>query len=80
MVKDVAEMLDIHHVILSRLRQDFREGRLVNDGRVKVTSIREEKENLNRVSQLEKENARLKQENKLLKSGDCFSGDTIGKI
>ena len=75
--RNVAEMQDIHPVILSRWRQDFSEGRLVNDGRVKITSIQDEKVSLHRVSRLEKENACLKQENKLLKKWHGFSGNII---
>ena len=66
-VKDVATTLDIHPFMLSRWRKEYREGKIVADKGSKVTRIRKEKVELDRVSQLEKENARLKQENSLLK-------------
>jgi transposase len=71
-VKDVAEMLDIHPFMLSRWRKEYREGKIKNDNRMKVTSIQKEKSDLNRILRLEKENARLKQENKLLKKWQRF--------
>jgi len=66
-IKDVAETLDIHPFMLSRWRKEYREGKIVADRNRKVTSMREEKKELDRVKKLEKENARLRQENDLLK-------------
>lgn len=66
-IKKVAETLDIHPFMLSRWRKEYREGKIVVDKRHKVTSIRNEKKELDRVKALEKEVARLKQENELLK-------------
>lgn len=66
-VKDIAEALDIHPFMLSRWRKEFREGKIVSDNDHKLTNFDEEKEEMDRLRQLEKENARLKQENNLLK-------------
>ena len=66
-VKEVAETLDIHPFMLSRWRKEYREGIIVADKRKKVTSIANDKKELDRVKRLEKENARLRQENDLLK-------------
>ena len=66
-VKDVAATLDIHPFMLSRWRKEYREGKIVVEKGSKVTRIKKEKLEVDRVSQLEKENARLKQENNLLK-------------
>lgn len=71
-VKDVAKALDIHPYMLSRWRKEYREGKLVTDKRKKVISIRKEKAELSRVKKLELENARLKQENDLLKKWQRF--------
>jgi len=71
-VKDVAVTLDIHPFMLSRWRKEYREGKIVSDKRNKVTSIRNEKMELDKVKQLEKENARLRQENDLLKKWQRF--------
>ena len=71
-VKDVAVTLDIHPFMLSRWRKEYREGKIVSDKRNKVTSIRNEKMELDKVNQLEKENARLRQENDLLKKWQRF--------
>ena len=67
MIKDVAETLDIHPFMLSRWRKEYREGKIVADKKRRVTSFREEKQEIDRVKRLEKENARLRQENDLLK-------------
>lgn len=71
-VQDVAKTLDIHPFMLSRWRKEYREGKIVADKRKKVTSINKDKVKLDRVKQLEKENARLKQENDLLKKWQRF--------
>lgn len=71
-VKEVAETLDIHPFMLSRWRKEYREGIIVADKRKKVTSIANEKKEINRIKRLEKENARLKQENDLLKKWQRF--------
>lgn len=71
-VQEVAKVLDIHPFMLSRWRKEYREGLIVADKRSRVTSIRKEKAELDRVKQLEKEIARLKQENELLKKWQRF--------
>jgi len=71
-VKDVANTLDIHPFMLSRWRKEYREGKIVPDKRNKATNIRNEKMELGKVKRLEKENARLRQENDLLKKWQRF--------
>lgn len=71
-VKEVAETLDIHPFMLSRWRKEYREGMIVADGRKKVTSIKKDQQELNELKKLRKENARLKQENDLLKKWQRF--------
>jgi transposase len=66
-IKDVAETLDIHPFMLSRWRKEYREGKIVADKKRKLTSLKEEKHEIDRLKKLEKENARLKKENDLLK-------------
>lgn len=71
-IKDVAKTLDIHPFMLSRWRKEFREGKLVADKRKKVVSFKKEKNALDKLHRLEKENSRLKQENDLLKKWQRF--------
>ncbi len=71
-VQEVATTLDIHPFMLSRWRKEYREGKIVADKRKKVTSIRKEKSELDKIKQLEKEVARLRQENDLLKKWQRF--------
>lgn len=71
-VKEVAETLDIHPFMLSRWRKEYREGKIVSDNRKRVTNIKKEKKEMDRVKRLEKENARLRQENDLLKKWQRF--------
>tara|TARA_R110002111_G_scaffold89838_19_gene139961 strand:+ start:4456 stop:4818 length:363 start_codon:yes stop_codon:yes gene_type:complete len=66
-IKDVAKALDIHPFMLSRWRKEYREGKIVADKKKKVTSFSKEKKEMDRLKTLEKENARLRQENDLLK-------------
>lgn len=66
-IKDVAKTLDIHPFMLSRWRKEYREGKIVADRKKKVTCLVKEKKELDRLKQLEKANARLRQENDLLK-------------
>lgn len=66
-VQAVARTLDIHPFMLSRWRKEYREGKIAPDKRKKVVSLKQEKGELNKVKRLEKENARLRQENNLLK-------------
>lgn len=71
-IKDVAKTLDIHPFMLSRWRKEFREGKLVADKRKKVVSFKKEKNALDKLHRLEKENSRLKQEIDLLKKWQRF--------
>lgn len=71
-VQEVAKTLDIHPFMLSRWRKEYREGRIVPDRRKKVVSLKQDKKELDRVKKLEKENARLRQENDLLKKWQRF--------
>lgn len=71
-VQEVAKTLDIHPFMLSRWRKEYREGKIVTDRRKKVVSVRAEKTELDRIKRLEKENARLRQENDLLKKWQRF--------
>ena len=66
-VQEVAKTLDIHPFMLSRWRKEYREGKLVADKRKKVIPMAKDKKKLSQIQQLEKENARLRQENDLLK-------------
>ena len=71
-VKEVAETLDIHPFMLSRWRKEYREGILIADKRQKITPMSKDKKELDRVKKLEQENARLRQENDLLKKWQRF--------
>ena len=71
-VQAVARTLDIHPFMLSRWRKEYREGKIVADKRKKVTSLRQDKAELDTVKRLEQENARLRQENDLLKKWQRF--------
>ena len=71
-IKDIADTLDIHPFMLSRWRKEYREGKIVADQKTNVTHIKKAKAEVDRVAQLEKENARLKQENNLLKKWQRF--------
>lgn len=69
--KDVAQALDIHPLMLSRWRKEYREGKFKKNQRYQSNSelmskIPTKKE-LNKIKQLQKENDRLKMENDLLK-------------
>lgn len=78
-VKEVAETLDIHPFMLSRWRKEYREGKIVPDKRTRVVSIKQEKRKLDKVKQLEKENARLRQENNLLKKWQRYLAEVRAK-
>ena len=71
-VSKVAQTLDIHPFMLSRWRKEYREGKIIPDKRNKVTSIRSEKADMKKITKLEKEVKRLKQENNLLKKWQRF--------
>ena len=71
-VKEVAESLDIHPYMLSRWRREYREGNLIPDKQKKTMSMIKETKELNALQKLKKENARLRQENNLLKKWQRF--------
>ena len=71
-VQEVAKALDIHPFMLSRWRKEYREGKLVPDRRKKVVSLKRDEAEINTIKKLEKENARLRQENDLLKKWQWF--------
>ena len=69
-VKDIAEDLDIHPMMLSRWRKEYREGILQGDGQKRKAMSKKKKSPSQRVTELAKlkrENARLQQEIDLLK-------------
>lgn len=69
--KDVAQALDIHPLMLSRWRKEYREGKFSSKPRyssnTELMAKLPNKKELNKIKQLEKENKRLKLENDLLK-------------
>ena len=71
--KEVAQALDIHPLMLSRWRKEYREGKFKKSQRYQSNTNSElmskvpTKKELNKIKQLEKENDRLKMENDLLK-------------
>ena len=77
-VKEVASTLDIHPFMLSRWRKEYREGVIMPDKRKKVVSLKKETNKLTKLKKLQKENARLKQENDLLKKWQRFLAEERG--
>ena len=77
-VKEVATTLDIHPFMLSRWRKEYREGVIMPDKRKKVVSLKKDSKELNKLKLLQKENARLKQENDLLKKWQRFLAEERG--
>ncbi len=71
-VQEVAKTLDIHPMMLSRWRKEYREGKIVADKRKKVTDVKNEQKELNKIKRLEMENARLKEELDLVKKWQRF--------
>ena len=71
-VQAVAKTPDIPPFMLSRWRKECREGKIVPDKRKKIVSLKQEKSEQDKVNRLEKENARLRQENDLLKKWQRF--------
>ncbi len=71
MSKDVALALDIHPLMLSRWRKEYKEGKFSKASRYQsnneIMSKLPTKSELNALQKLKKENERLKQENDLLK-------------
>jgi len=73
-VQDVAESLDIHPFMLSRWRKEYREGLIVDNNTpdIETPAIAS---GLQRLRQLEKEHARLKEEHELLKKAIRFCSE-----
>ena len=71
-VKEVAEALGIHPFMLSRWRKEYREGKIMPDKRKKVIKIASKITENERIRVLEKEVARLRTENELLKKWQRF--------
>jgi len=72
-VKDVAESLDIHPFMLSKWRKQYREGQL--QSAVEVLIDPQATAELQRLKELEKEYARLKEEHELLKKAIRFCSE-----
>ena len=70
--KDVAQALDIHPLMLSRWRKEYRDGKFSTkpcyNSNNELMAKRPNKKELNKIKHLEKENERLKLENDLLKN------------
>ena len=70
-VQQVAEGLDIHPLMLSRWRKEYREGKLQGDNQKRVGVNKNKRtiseKELTENARLKKENERLKKENDLLK-------------
>ena len=69
-VKEVAEGLGIHPMMLSRWGREYREGTLQRDGKVRIGMSKHKKtpsKKITELAALKKEVNRLKQENDLLK-------------
>jgi len=77
-VKDVAESLDIHPFMLSKWRKQYREGSLQSD--VVLLIDPQTTAELQRLKQLEKEHARLKEEHELLKKAIRFCSEERQKF
>jgi len=77
-VQEVAQTLDIHPFMLSRWRKEYRDGVIMPDKRKKVVSLKKDINELTKLKQLQKENARLKQENDLLKKWQRFLAEERG--
>jgi len=71
-VQQIAESLGIHPFMLSRWRKEYREGRIVADGRKRVTKSHKDDDGSERVRELERQVARLETENDLLKKWQRF--------
>jgi len=58
--------------MLSRCREEYREGEIVVDKRQKITNAKKDTKELSKLKKLEKENAQLKKELDLLKKWQRF--------
>ena len=68
-VKDIAEGLGIHPMMLSRWRSEYRQGVLQGDGQLRnaMSKKKSPSKQMTEIAKLKKQNARLQQENDLLK-------------
>lgn len=74
-VKDVAEGLGIHPMMLSRWGREYRHGALQGDGKVRIGMSKKKKtpsQKITELAALKKEVNRLKQENDLLKKWQLY--------
>ena len=65
--QDVAAALNIHPFMLSRWKKEMRDGKLVMDKPIKRPKVATLTEADERIRELERENAQLREENDLLK-------------
>ena len=73
LAKHVAEVLDIHEVMLYRWRMEVRRGEIVSKKKSQSTQLDPEmKAELKRLRKLERENEQLKLENEILKKFDRY--------
>jgi len=72
--KDVAEILDIHPIMLYRWKKEYREGEIMKNSD-KGTLDTEEKRELKRLRKIEKAHEELKAEHDLLKKSIQFCSD-----
>jgi len=72
--KDVAEILDIHPIMLYRWKKEYREGEIMKNSD-KGTLDTEEKRELKRLRKIEKAHKELKMEHDLLKKSIQFCSD-----
>ena len=77
--KDVAESLDIHPLMLSRWRKDYREGRIMAQGKDIKLDSREVAE-LKRLKRVEKQYKLLKEQHSLLKKSIQFTLEQKKKL
>lgn len=76
LVKKFAETLHTHPFMLSRWRDEYREGKLIPDKRKKVISMTKDKKELDRLKRFTKKNTRLLQENDLPKMWQRYLAET----
>ena len=79
-VQEIAQGLDIHPFMLSRWRKEYRDGKLKEDRRVKITPDTKLLKKIKANQTLEAENARLRMENDLLKKAIRFSSERKKKF
>ena len=72
--KDVAEALDIHPLMLSRWRKEYREGKIKGTGKIVELDSRQVVE-LRRLRQLESKYNLLKEQHELLKKAIQFTSE-----